>query len=161
MRNLLFVPLFLLAACGGNGASAPVETATPDPAPEITTEPAAAVPSVEFKASTLRTPLPEGLEFPFAYHRLNDNVKTAEADKERRVFVEILGTAPQQARDALDQALKGKGFAEPASQQAKGVTEFTYSRADGTQVIVKLDERLNKKKAPDATGTIHLTWRPA
>ncbi|TQM17416.1 hypothetical protein FB548_0800 [Pseudoxanthomonas sp. 3HH-4] len=161
MRNLLFVSLFLLAACGGNGASAPAQTTTPEPAPEVSAEPAAVVPSDEFKTSTLRTPLPEGLEFPFSYHRLNDNVKTAEADKERRVFVEILGTAPQQARDALDQALKGKGFVEPVSQQVKGVTEFTYSRADGAQVIVKLDERLNKKKAPNATGTIHLTWRSA
>jgi hypothetical protein len=120
MRNLLLIPLFLLAACGGNGASAPAQTTTPEPAAPASVEPAAVEPAVAFKTATLRTPLPEGIAFPFSYHRLNDNVK-----------------------------------------QVKGVTEFTYSRADGTQVIVKLDERLKKKKAPNATGTIHLTWRSA
>jgi hypothetical protein len=161
MRKLLFVSLFLLAACGGNDASAPAQPTTSEPAPQASVEPAAVEPAVAFKTATLRTPLPEGIAFPFSYHRLNDNVKKEAGVDERRVFVEILGTAPQQAQAALDQALKGKGFAEPVSQQVKGVTEFTYSRADGTQVIVKLNDRLKKKKAPDATGTIHLTWRSA
>lgn len=160
MRTLLLIPLFLLAACGGNDSSAPAQAGGPDAAPQAAMESAPAEPApVAFTAAKLRNPLPEGTEFPFAYHRLNDNLKKGQGTEERRVFVEILGTTPQQAQAALDQVLKSKGFAEPASQQVKGVTEFTYSRADGTQVIVKLNDRLKKKKAPDATGTIHLTWR--
>nr|WP_298125426.1 hypothetical protein [uncultured Pseudoxanthomonas sp.] len=162
MRTFLLIPLFLLAACGGNDSSAPAQAGTSETAPQAAMEPAPAEPApAAFKAVKLRNPLPEGIEFPFAYHRLNDNLKKDQGTEDRRVFVEILGTAPQQAQAALDQALKGKGFAEPTSQQVKGVTEFTYTRADGTQVIVKLNDRLKKKKAPDATGTIHLTWRSA
>ncbi|TYT27137.1 hypothetical protein FZO89_13195 [Luteimonas viscosa] len=156
MRKVLTLSLLLLAACSEQSPQQTVEQAAPAPAPEAR-EPET---RVDFKATALRNPLPEGIEFPFPFHRLNDNtISAGTSNPERRVYVEIRQLTPQEAEEAFAGLLAEKGFSESGTELVKGVRELTFSRTDGTKVTVKINPRHRKPRAPDATGTLHLVWQ--
>jgi len=114
----------------------------------------------DFRADSFRTPLPEGLELPFPYHRLNDNLLKAEtSNPERRVYVEIRQMRPEDAEAALIGLLNQKGFSASGPDVVEGVREVILTRADGIGLTIKINPNHRKPKAPDATGTLHMVWQ--
>lgn len=159
---LLFL-LLPLAAC--NQAPTP-EPATPETAPPTAVAEPSAMPEVirpkSGKVSVdLKTPLPEGFQLPFAYHRLYDNTgKTDSGSPQRRVMVEFIGTDLPEARSALTRALADKGFGVPEVDQANGLERLVYTRPDGASVVAKFDgqPKALRMREQGAKGTLHLTW---
>src|SRR5690606_6217308 len=129
MRQTIAVSILLLSACS---QQAPPQA--PQPVEQVAATPVAVDPgasggapaaSASFKAARLRNPLPEGLELPFAYHRLNDNtVKAGAPGEERRVYVEIRQVTPPEAQGALTDVLLQKGFVQSGDRVAKGAREL-------------------------------------
>lgn len=116
--------------------------------------------SPDFKAANLRSPLPEGVELPFAYHRLNDNTVDADTSRpERRVYVEIRQVNAAEAEATLTAVLLQKDFSAPEVAVEKGIRVLTFSRADGAHVTLKFNQQRKNPQAPDATGTLHLVWK--
>jgi hypothetical protein len=155
MRALLLIPLLLVAACDQKRPAAdvglpPAEPAAAAPAP---------VPAPSMQPMALKSPLPEGFELPFEYHRLYDNTgKTQTGALQRRIMVEVIGQDAAAARDALSGALAGKGFSAPASDLDDGLERLVYRRPDGTVVTVKINPAPKRLRAPDARATVHLVW---
>jgi len=161
-KTLLFILLLPLAACNRGDApdSTPSKTAPPaavadSAAPEVVKPKAASTPA------DLKTPLPEGFELPFAYHRLYDNTgKTSSGSPQRRVMVEFIGLDSVEAQTALSQALAAKGFAAPETEQVDGLVRLAFARPDGAAVVAKFDgqPKALRMRKQGAEGTLHLTW---
>jgi hypothetical protein len=157
--RITVIALVLLAvtACNRqqpNDTTAPAATAT-----EATAAGAVEKPKSAFERQDLETPLPEGFELPFAYHRVADNLgKTADGKPQRRILVEILEGDAAAAQQGIVNALVAKGFGQPVIEPVAGINQLTFSRADGVTVIVKVDPQPKRVRAPNATGTVHMTW---
>ena len=151
-----------IAACDrtpSEPAQAPATEAAVEPAPAA---PQAAPRPARRVAGALKSELPEAFQLPFAFHRLYDNTGKTEAGKaQRRVLVEFLDEDGATVEAALTSALQSKGFAAPTSEVKDGVTHLQFQRPDGASVQVKLDPKREKPRAPNAKGTVHLTWNEA
>ncbi|WP_187471153.1 acyltransferase family protein [Luteimonas viscosa] len=115
-----------------------------------------------FEPAKLTIDLPESLELPFRYHRRFDNgtVGFKGSPAERRVMVEYLGVGPAEVERKMVRALDEKGFSTSARSQRNGVQMIELSRPDGSSVILKITLRMSATaEAPDAVGTLHMTWR--
>lgn len=157
MRITAIAALVLLAGTACNRQQ-PSETTAPAATP---TEVASTVetPKPAFERKDLESPLPEGFELPFVYHRVADNLgKTADGKPQRRILVEVLEGDAAAAQQAMVTALAAKGFGEPVIEPVAGVNQLTFSRADGVTVIVKVDSAPKRVRAANATGTVHMTW---
>src|SRR5690606_37202339 len=114
----------LLAAC--SQAPEPVAPAVQPPVTGQEAPPPVAMPAdeIDFKATSLRSPLPEGIEFPFPYHRLNDNTAKAGTAPQRRVYVEIRQVSPPEAEAAFTERMVQHGFFAPQVNVVRGVREL-------------------------------------
>ena len=157
---LLCCCAFAIAACD-RSPSAPVN-APEGAAPAATHADAKPAPRPRRQAGALKSELPEGFKLPFAFFRLYDNTGKTEGGKaQRRVMVEFLDTDGAGVQAALDTALQAKGFAAPTAEVKGDITHLRFQRADGTSVEVKIDPKREKPRAPNAKGTVHLTWTAA
>lgn len=149
-KLLLAIPLLLaLAACQ-----------QPAQPPAATTEPAPATQPMPRTPEPTTLTMPESFELPFAYKRLNENsAKSNDGKIQHRSFVEFLDTDAANVEQSLTAALEAKGFGVPAAQDAEGERVLTFTREDGATVVAKINGKLKgTKKAPNAKGTVHITW---
>lgn len=155
--------MMLVVACGWQESPLTDGQTTPGlEAGQPRTEEPAVVPEsyLDFSPAELRSPLPEGVELPFAYHRLNDNTVDGDTSRsERRVYVEIRKVSAEEAEVALTELLLQKDFSTPEVAVEKGVRELTFGREDGARLTVKINPQRKRPQAPDATGTLHLVWK--
>lgn len=149
----------VLLACAACNRQQPNDTTAPAATATEATASTAEKPKTAFERQDLETPLPEGFELPFAYHRVADNLgKTADGKPQRRILVEILEGDAATAQQGIVNALVAKGFGQPVIEPVAGLNQLTFSRADGVTVIVKIDPQPKRVRAPNATGTVHMTW---
>jgi hypothetical protein len=157
MRTIV-IALVLLAGAACNRQQ-PNDTTAPAATPTEATASTVEKPKPAFERQDLEAPLPEGFVLPFAYHRVADNLgKTADGKPQRRILVEILEGDAAMAQQGITDALVAKGFGQPVIEPLAGVNQLAFSRADGVTVIVKVDPRPKRVRAPNATGTVHMIW---
>lgn len=113
----------------------------------------------DFARRPLDRPLPDGVEIPFAYHRLFENRKAGDTGSEYRALLEVFGTT-EQAELALDAEFTDRGFTVGEKSDDGGKRTLVYQRTYGPTVTVQLAPYAagTASKAPGATGTLHLTW---
>ncbi len=124
----------------------------PDHAPE-------GAPAGKPVAGALKSPLPEGFELPFGFHRLYDNTGRSEnGGPQRRILVEYLDVDDAVVRTSLVRALEAKGFGAPVASEEGRETRLAFAREDGATVIAKVTAGREQPRAAGAKGTLHLVW---
>lgn len=164
MRKFFLASTLLFLAACNQAPQCPEPAATPvsPPPAAAAAAPAEPAPAEDGAPRALKSPLPEGFELPFAYHRLYDNTGRTEAGTpQRRVMVEFIGSDATDVEGALGAALEAKGFVERGREQADGEELLRYERDDGAEVIVRIDAQPARVRTEDARGTLHLTWNSA
>lgn len=154
-RFLLLAPITLaLAACG----PAP-DAQSGDPVPaNAGTQPVADAPAT---SRALRTPLPNGVLLPFAYHTRTD--RTIEAKPgvfQRRVYVEFLEGDASSVASGLIEAMRQGGYraGEPVARE-DGSVRVTFSHRDTPRVAaVASNELPDRPSNPASLGTLLLVF---
>lgn len=155
-RILLPVACALAFAACNKSDETPAATAPPDAT-------AAAVPEVVPPGAPLREPLPDGMEFDFAFNTVYDKVLAAkDGSPRRRVIVEFLQGTVESTSESVRNDLLVVGYRAGKPRDEEGGTRLNYSRkSDGAKVSVLtrpiIDQRV---RDPMAKGTVSLSFVP-